>query len=153
MSASINKVILIGNLGRDPDVRAYPDGTPVASLSVATTERWKDRQSGERMEHTEWHRVVLDRGLAEIARDYARSGQLVYIEGKNKTRKWTDGDGVDRYVTEVRANVFRMIGGAKDDAERPAGKPAKAGKGDDSTPLPPIVPPGAPDDMDDDIPF
>ncbi|MGY4831800.1 single-stranded DNA-binding protein (plasmid) [Sphaerotilaceae bacterium SBD11-9] len=153
MSASISKTILIGNLGRDPDMRAYPDGTPVANLNIATTETWKDKNSGERMEHTEWHRVVIDRGLAEVVGEFGRKGQLVYIEGKNKTRKWTDGDGVERYVTEIRANVFRILKDPEG-AEKGAGKASKPGKSSGDTPLPPIVPPGAPmDEMDDDIPF
>lgn len=111
MAASLNRVSLIGNLGGDPDVRYMPDGTAVANLSVATTERWKDRNSGAQQERTDWHRTVLWGKLAEIAQQYLRKGSRVLLEGSLRTRKWTDDSGQDRYVTEVVLNgpQARMI--------------------------------------------
>jgi single-strand DNA-binding protein len=153
MAGSINKVILVGNLGRDPEVRSTQDGSKMANLSVATSESWRDKASGERREKTEWHRVVIfnDR-LAEVAEKYLRKGAKVYIEGQLQTRKWTDKDGQERYSTEVVLSKFRgdlqMLdgrgaGGAGDaggmsegPAEAPAA-PSRAGGGE----------------LDDDIPF
>jgi len=108
MAGSVNKVILVGNLGRDPEIRSTQDGTKVANLSVATSETWRDRNSGERRERTEWHRVVIfnDR-LADVAEKYLRKGSKVYLEGQLQTRKWTDKDGQDRYTTEVVLQRFR----------------------------------------------
>jgi single-strand DNA-binding protein len=106
----VNKVILIGNLGRDPEVRYTRDGTPVATLSIATSESWKD-QSGERQERTEWHRVVAWSKLAEIAKEYLAKGRQVYIEGRLQTRSWDDRDGNKRYTTEVKADQMVMLGG------------------------------------------
>lgn len=108
MAGSVNKVILVGNLGRDPEVRALQDGNKVANLSVATSETWRDRASGERRERTEWHRVVIfNERLAEIAEKYLRKGSKVYLEGQLQSRKWTGQDGQDRYTTEVVLNRFR----------------------------------------------
>ncbi len=108
MSGSVNKVILIGNLGADPDVRSLNDGSPVANLSVATNRRWTDRTSGERKERTEWHRVVIfDEKLVEIAQNYLRKGSKLYLEGELQTRKWTDAEGAEKYTTEVVLAKFR----------------------------------------------
>lgn len=108
--ASVNKVILVGNLGRDPELRTFPSGGQVANISIATTEQWKDRQSGERRELTEWHNVVFNDRLAEIAGQYLRKGSAVYVEGRLRTRKWQDQSGQDRYTTEIRADVLQMLG-------------------------------------------
>jgi len=119
MAKGINKVILIGHLGQDPEVRYTPNSTAVASLSVATTERWKDKQTGETKEITDWHRVVLFGKVAEVAGEYLRKGSLVYIEGQLKTRKWQDQSGQDRYTTEVVVNAngtMQMLGGAGNSA-------------------------------------
>lgn len=110
--ASVNKVILVGNLGRDPEVRYSPDGAAICNLSIATTSQWKDKSSGERREETEWHRVVLYNRLAEVAGEYLKKGRQVYIEGRLKTRKWQDKDtGADRYSTEVVGDQMQMLGG------------------------------------------
>lgn len=109
--ASVNKVILVGNLGADPEVRAFPNGDSVCNLRIATTETWKDQQTGEKREATEWHRVVLYRKLAEIARQYLRKGSQIYIEGRIRTRKWQDKNGAERYATEIEAVEMNMLGG------------------------------------------
>ena len=111
MSRGINKVILVGNLGADPEVRYMPNGDAVANFSVATSESWKDKQTGEQKERTEWHRISMFRRLAEIAGEYLRKGSQVYIEGKLRTRKWQDKDGRDCYTTEVIADEMQMLGG------------------------------------------
>lgn len=115
--ASLNKVQLIGNLGRDPEVRYAPDGTAFATLSLATSERWKDKDSGEPREATEWHRVVFSGKLAEIAGEYLIKGSAIYVEGKLKTRKWQDKDGKDQYTTEVRCDQMKMLGGARKESQ------------------------------------
>lgn len=154
--ASINKVLIIGNLGADPETRYMPDGTAVSNLRVATTETWKDKNSGERKEATEWHRVVFYGKLAEIAEQYLRKGASVFIEGKLVTRKWQDKDGQDRYTTEINGRELKMLGG------RPEGSSAPA---DGYTPAPKKTADDKPssaqggtrssfDDLDDDsIPF
>lgn len=109
--ASVNKVIVLGNLGTDPEVRYMPSGGAVVNLSIATTSQWKDKSSGERREKTEWHRVVLYNRLAEVAGEYLRKGRSVYIEGRLETRKWQDKDGTDRYSTEIIGDQMQMIGG------------------------------------------
>lgn len=109
--ASVNKVILVGNLGRDPEVRYTPEGSAICNVSLATTSQWKDRASGERREETEWHRVVMFNRLAEIAGEYLRKGRPVYIEGRLRTRKWQGQDGQDRYTTEIIADQMQMLGG------------------------------------------
>jgi single-strand DNA-binding protein len=109
--ASINKVILIGNLGRDPEVRYTPNGAAVCNLALATSRNWKDKTSGEKVEETEWHRVALYDRLAEIAGEYLKKGRSVYIEGRLKTRKWQDKDGVEKYTTEIIADNLQMLGG------------------------------------------
>lgn len=111
MARGINKVILIGNLGTDPEVRYMPQGGAVANLTVATSESWTDKSTNEKKEQTEWHRVVIYQRLAEIAGEYLRKGSKVYIEGKLKTRKWQDKDGVERYTTEIIANELQMLDG------------------------------------------
>ena len=120
--AGVNKVILIGNLGKDPEVRYMPNGTAVANITLATSESWKDKQTGENKEITEWHRVTFFRRLAEIAGEYLRKGSKVYVEGKIQTRKWTDQAGVDRYSTDIIADQLQMLdskGGASSSANSP----------------------------------
>jgi single-strand DNA-binding protein len=155
--ASVNKVILVGNLGRDPETRYVPDGAAITNISVATTSQWKDKNTGEKREETEWHRVAFFGRLAEIAGEYLKKGSQVYIEGRLRTRKWQDKDGQERYTTEVVADVMQMLGSrqgagvpAPDDepraprtaAKQPVGKAAKEPAGG-----------GGVADMDDDIPF
>ena len=168
--ASVNKVILIGNLGRDPEVRYTPNGAAVCNISLATTRNWKNRDSGEKQEETEWHRVVFYDRLAEIAGEYLKKGRPVYVEGRLKTRKWQDKDGVEKYTTEIVAETMQLLGGregfgggdeegggggsyrrepsenrgapAARGAQAPAQRQAPAAKS--STGF---------DDMDDDIPF
>ncbi|OGA28384.1 MAG: single-stranded DNA-binding protein, partial [Betaproteobacteria bacterium RIFCSPLOWO2_12_61_14] len=108
--ASVNKVILIGNLGKDPETRYMPNGEAVTNITVATSETWKDKTSGEKQEKTEWHRVTFYRRLAEIAGEYLKKGSQVYIEGRLETRKWQDKEGKDRYTTEIIANEMKMLG-------------------------------------------
>ena len=108
--ASVNKVIIVGNLGRDPEMRTFPSGDQVANVTIATTDKWKDRQTGEMKEATEWHRVVFNGRLAEIAGQYLRKGSQVYVEGSLRTRKWTDQSGVEKYSTEIRADQMQMLG-------------------------------------------
>ena len=118
--ASVNKVILVGNLGRDPEVRFLPDGTAAATLSVATSERWRDKQTGEMREQTEWHRVVFFGRAAEVVGEYLKNGAPVYVEGSIRTRKWTDKNGQERYTTEIRGDVMKMIGPRGDQSEQQA---------------------------------
>lgn len=151
MSRGVNKVILIGNLGQDPEVKYLPSGTAVANISVATTESWKDKESGEKQERTEWHRVVLFARMAEIAGEYLRKGSQVYIEGKLQTRKWQGKDGQDRYTTEIVANDMQMLGVRNSGSGSPSNSPATAS----SSSAPPSASNSAPPctDFDDDIPF
>jgi single-strand DNA-binding protein len=109
--ASVNKVQIIGNLGRDPETRYMPSGDAMTNIAVATTDKWKDKQSGEQKEATEWHRVAFFGKLAEIAGQYLKKGSQVYVEGRLKTRKWTDKDGVEKYTTEIIADTMQMLGG------------------------------------------
>ena len=109
--ASVNKVIIVGNLGRDPEMRTFPSGVQVANVTIATTDKWKDKQTGEMREATEWHRVVFNGRLAEIVGQYLRKGSQVYVEGSLRTRKWTDQSGVEKYSTEIRADQMQMLGG------------------------------------------
>lgn len=120
--ASLNKVILIGNLGRDPETRYAPSGDAICNVTIATTETWKDKQSGEKREQTEWHRVVFFGRLAEIAAQYLRKGSQVYLEGRLQTRKWQDKDGQDRYTTEIRADEMKMLGGRPQDSGDSSGR-------------------------------
>jgi single-strand DNA-binding protein len=123
--ASVNKVILVGNLGRDPEMRTFPSGGRVCNVTLATSERWKDKQTGEMKEATEWHRVVFNGRLAEIAGEYLRKGSQVYIEGSLRTRKYTDQNGVEKYTTEIRADEMKMLG-----KREGMGGPAPAGDDD-----------------------
>lgn len=180
--ASVNKVIIIGNLGRDPEVRTFPSGDRVANVTIATTDTWKDKQTGERREATEWHRVVFRGGLAGIVEQYLRKGSQVYVEGSIRSRKYNDATGVEKSITEIMANEMTMLGsrqgaggpqgggdsgggyddgGGYDSAPPPARRPAAAAP---ARPAPapasrPAAPAPAPrassgfDDMDDDIPF
>ena len=145
--ASLNKWIGIGNLGRDPEMRSFPSGDQVANVTLATTDKWRDKQSGEPREHTEWHRLVFNGRLAEIAGQYLRKGSQVYVEGSIRTRKWQDqATGQDRYATEVRVDQMQMLGGRQDSAsgDRPDHALARApapiqGSGfDDMDDLPPF---------------
>ena len=168
MARGVNKVILVGNLGKDPEVRYMPNGNAVANITLATTESWKDKQSGEQQEKTEWHRIVMFRRLGEIAGEYLKKGSKVYIEGSLRTRKWQDQSGQDKYTTEIVANEMQMLdsrGGAgggdynQDHAQNSAAQqsapakdnaPAQGGSAE--------KPAGQPqpqnfDDFDDDIPF
>lgn len=154
--ASLNKVILIGHLGADPDLRYLPDGTPVASLRLATTDTWKDKNTGEKQEKTEWHRLSLFRGLAEIAGRYLKKGAQVYVEGRLRTRKWTDPSGADHYTTEIAVDELKMLGrrpegmgAGANDGPAPYSAPARSGLAP-----PPREPVAAGGDFeDDDIPF
>ena len=156
--ASVNKVIIVGNLGRDPEMRTFPSGDQVANVTVATTDKWKDKQSGEMREATEWHRVVFNGRLAEIAGQYLRKGSQVYVEGKLRTRKWQDKEGRDRYTTEINANEMQMLGGRAGgggggmgrDESRGEGRPAPASAGSSGR-APAQGPEESP--FDDDIPF
>ena len=146
MAASVNKVILIGNLGQDPEVRSFPNGGQIANVRIATTEQWKDRQTGERKEHTEWHTVVFNDKLAEIVAQYLRKGSSVYIEGSLRTRKWQDQSGNDRYSTEIRALGMQMLGGRSSGSSDGYGG-AQQGGGNpygDSAPAPRNAAPAAP---------
>jgi single-strand DNA-binding protein len=153
--ASVNKVILIGNLGRDPEVRYMPSGDAVANISIATTETWKDK-NGEKQEKTEWHRVAMFGKTAEIAGEYLKKGSQVYIEGRLETRKWTDKEGQERSTTEIRADRMQMLGSRsggsermappEDEAPRAAGAPAKKSGGGASKS-------SSLEDLEDDIPF
>ena len=108
--ASLNKVMIIGNIGKDPEVRYTPDGAAIANLSLATTSQWKDKNSGEKKEETEWHRVVFYNRLAEIVGEYAKKGRPLYVEGRLKTRKWTDKEGIEKYTTEIVADQMQLLG-------------------------------------------
>ncbi len=147
--ASVNKVIIVGNLGRDPEMRSFPNGDQVANVAIATTDRWKDKTSGEMKEATEWHRISFSGRLAEIVGQYLKKGSQVYVEGSLRTRKYTDKDGVEKYATEIRADQMQMLGskqGEQGQAPRPAAKPASNQKS--------AKPSSGFDDMDDSsIPF
>jgi single-strand DNA-binding protein len=156
--ASVNKVILIGNLGRDPETRYSPDGAAVTNVTIATSDRWKDKASGEMREATEWHRVVFFGRLAEIAGEYLKKGRPVYVEGKLRTRKWTDKDGNERYTTEIVADVMQMLGsregaGGADFDEASGAAPPRAAAGREGGGRAPSKPAANIADMDDDIPF
>lgn len=127
--SSVNKVIIIGNLGGDPEVRFMPSGGAVANLSVATTSKWKDKSSGENREETEWHRLVIYGRLAEVASEYLKKGSSAYFEGRLKTRKWTDTSGADRYTTEVVVEDMRMLGGRPEQGARQAAPSRQGGYG------------------------
>ena len=162
--ASVNKVILVGNLGRDPEVRYSPDGGAICNVSIATTSSWKDKTSGDRREETEWHRVVFYNRLAEIAGEYLRKGRPVYVEGRLKTRKWQNKEGVDQYTTEVVADQMQMLGGRDSGGDsmgggapdgmndsQPASRPAARPQG--QRPAAPAANGANLADMEDYIPF
>jgi len=174
--ASVNKVILVGNLGRDPETRTFPSGDQVCNVTLATTDKWKDKQSGEMKEATEWHRLVFNGRLAEIAAQYLRKGSQIYVEGQIRTRKYNDKDGVEKYATDIRVDQMQMLGsrqgmggpsgGGDDDGGYSQG--GGGGGGGGYAPRAPAAAPRAPaprpapapaksssgfDDMDDDIPF
>jgi len=148
MARGINKVILIGNLGKDPEVKYMPSGDPVTTITVATSETWKDKSSGENVEKTEWHRVVFFKRLAEIAGEYLKKGSKVYIEGRLQTRKWQGQDGQDRYTTEIVANEMQML-------DSRGGSAPMTGSSGKSNQQPAYATEAAGDapDFDDDIPF
>ncbi len=144
MARGINKVILVGNCGQDPETKFMPNGNAVTNISVATSEAWKDKQSGEQQERTEWHRVVFFNRLAEVAGEYLNKGSKVYVEGSLRTRKWQDKSGADRYSTEIIGSEMQMLDSRGASApQQPASSPPAAGASD----------PGKSDDFDDDIPF
>ena len=144
--ASVNKVILVGNLGRDPEMRSFPNGDQVANVTLATTDKWKDKQSGEPREHTEWHRLVFNGRLAEIAGQYLRKGSQIYVEGSIRTRKWQDqASGQDRYSTEIRVDQMQMLGSRQGMGGPGGGDEGGYGGGGDSYDAPRrAAPPAAP---------
>jgi len=153
--ASVNKVILVGNLGRDPETRYNPEGGAITNISVATTDTWKDKTSGEKQERTEWHRIVFFSRLAEIAGEYLKKGSQVYIEGSLRTRKWTDKEGQERHTTEIVADRMQMLGSRQGQGQGPSDggtrePPAERGE---AKPAAAKKPAGQFADMDDDIPF
>jgi single-strand DNA-binding protein len=153
--ASVNKVIIVGNLGADPETRYTPGGEAITNIRVATTDKWKDKASGEMKEATEWHRIAFFGRLAEVAGEYLKKGSQVYVEGSLRTRKWQDKEGQDRYSTDIRADVMQMLGrreggGApREDAPSRSGEPKGAGEAKPAQ----KKPAGKFDDMEDDIPF
>ncbi|OGB22513.1 MAG: single-stranded DNA-binding protein [Burkholderiales bacterium RIFCSPLOWO2_02_FULL_57_36] len=161
--ASVNKVIVVGNLGRDPETRYMPSGDAMTNIAVATTDKWKDKASGEQKEATEWHRIAFFGKLAEIAGQYLKKGSQVYIEGKLRTRKWTDKDGVEKYTTEIIADTMQMLGsrqgmGGGTQADEGYGNSASAPRQTGAAPSggssrPASKPAPNFSDMDDDIPF
>lgn len=126
--SSVNKVIVLGNLGRDPETRSFPDGGAICNVTIATSRQWKDKTSGEKHEETEWHRVVFQGRLAEIAGQYLKKGKPVYVEGRLKTRKWADKDGIERYTTEIVAEQMQLLGG-RDESDAP--KQSRTDESDD----------------------
>ena len=153
--ASVNKVILLGNVGKDPEVRYNPNGVAWCALSVATTRNWKNRETGERQEETEWHRVVFNDRLAEIVGEYVKKGKPLYVEGRLKTRKWQDKEGRDTYTTEIIADQLQLLGG-RDEGSDGAQRAASPAQRPSAAPRAPAPAPKAAtgfDDMDDDIPY
>jgi single-strand DNA-binding protein len=154
MARGVNKVILVGNLGRDPEVRYSPNGQAVANVTIATSDSWKDKTSGEKQERTEWHRIVFFGRLAEIAGEYLKKGAQIYVEGRLQTRKWQDKDGHDRYTTEIVANEMQMLGsrGGAGMPSEPTMESAPAGSSTGSAARAGAKA-TAGTDFDDDIPF
>jgi len=150
MARGVNKVILVGNLGKDPEVRYSPNGSAMANVTIATAESWKDKQSGEKQEKTEWHRVVFFNRLAEIVGEYLKKGSQVYVEGRLQTRKWQGKDGQDRYTTEIVANEMQMLG-----SRSGGGGDTSWNQQSNNAPSQQSSPASAPpaDDFDDDVPF
>ena len=155
MARGVNKVILVGNLGKDPETRYMPSGSAVTNLTLATSESWKDKQTGDQQERTEWHKIAMFGRLAEIAAEYLRKGSQVYIEGKLRTRKWQDKEGKDRYTTEIVADEMQMLGSKGGGAGAGAGAPAASGARERpaAAAVNDSVDSGPPGDFDDDIPF
>jgi len=163
MAGSVNKVILVGNLGKDPEIRRTQDGRPIANLSVATSETWRDKATGERKEKTEWHRVVIfNEGLAKVAEQYLKKGAKVYVEGSLQTRKWTDQSGVEKYSTEVVLQGFNSVltmldgrggGGGGSFGDEPGGDFGSSGPVSSAPRRAVAAGGGRNNDMDDDIPF
>ncbi len=161
MARGINKVILVGNLGKDPEIRYSASGAAIANITVATSDNWKDKQTGEKQERTEWHRVVFFNRLAEVVGEYLKKGSQVYVEGRLQTRKWQDKDGQDRYTTEIVANEMQMLGGraggGSSDYDQSGGYSQPARPAASSAPAPAAAPAqsneGGFDSFDDDIPF
>jgi len=153
MARGVNKVIIVGNLGKDPETRYMPSGSAVTNLRIATTEAWKDKQSGEQQERTEWHAVAMFGRLAEIAAEYLRKGSQVYIEGKLRTRKWQDKEGKDRYTTEIVADEMQMLGSKGGGAGASSSAPAGGGQRTTAAAVNDSDGGGPPGDFDDDIPF
>ncbi len=162
--ASVNKVILVGNLGKDPESRYMPNGDAVVNITLATTDTWKDKNSGEKKEATEWHRVVFFRKLAEIAGQYLKKGSQVYIEGSLKTRKWQDKDGQDRYTTEIVADTMQMLGSRQGMGDAPSREGGRSSSSYDASAAKPASAPANAsansnaggsgfNDFEDDIPF
>jgi len=156
MARGINKVILVGNLGKDPEVRYSPNGGAVTNITVATSESWKDKNTGEKQEKTEWHRVVFFGKLAEIAGEYLKKGSQVYLEGRLQTRKWQDKEGKDRYTTEIVAGEMQMLGSREGRGGPPSDFDQSADEGRSGSRAPATAGAGkssGPADFDDDIPF
>lgn len=162
--ASVNKVIIVGNLGQNPETRTFGNGGMMATISVATTEKWTDKQTGEKKEHTEWHRIVFNNRLAEIAAQYLQKGASVYVEGSLRTRKWTDNQGIERYTTEIRADSLQMLGArpsqnndkqaqTKATPPRPSSTGRQYATYADGTPVFPPKPIDEAQGADDDMPF
>jgi single-strand DNA-binding protein len=159
--ASVNKVILVGNLGADPETKYLPSGDAVTNIRIATTDKWKDKASGEMKEATEWHRIAFFGRLAEIAGEYLKKGSQIYVEGSLRTRKWQDKDGQDRYTTEIRADSMQMLGaraGGGEPRGESRGEPMGARSSESKAPAAAgaagaAKKPGKFDDMEDDIPF
>ena len=163
--ASVNKVILVGNLGRDPEVRYSPDGSAIANFSVATTDTWKDKATGEKKENTEWHRIVFFGKTAEVVAQYLKKGSAVYVEGALRTRKWTDKEGQERYTTEIVGDRMQMLGGRgeggaragqggdEDFEQRPPQQRSAPTTGHATGAARPAAPAAAMDSFEDDIPF
>ncbi len=162
--ASINKVIIVGNLGKDPEMRSFPNGDQIANVSIATTDKWKDKTTGEMKEATEWHRINFNGRLAEIVGQYLKKGSQVYVEGSLRTRKWTDKDGVEKFTTEIRADQMQMLGGRQGMGMGGGGDDGGGSNYSAPRPAAPAARPAAAkpaaakaasgfDDMDDDIPF
>ncbi len=156
--ASVNKVILVGNLGKDPETRYMPEGGAITNITLATTSTWKDKTSGDKKEETEWHRVAFFGRLAEIAGEYLKKGSPVYVEGRIKTRKWQDKEGNDRYTTEVIADSMQLLGSKRDNtgggsADTTRDSSTESGRAEGSGKPAAKKPAGQINDMDDDIPF
>ena len=153
MARGINKAILVGNVGQASDVRQTADGKTITALSLATSETWKDKQTGEKQERTEWHRIVFFNQLAEIAGNYVKKGSKLYVEGSIRTRKWQDQQGIERYTTEIIANEMQMLDGKQDNATPPHPVDSYTNQGSSQATTPTNNPKPAGFELDDDVPF